>query len=90
MCEKQRRIHIYVCMYIHATKLNLSEHIELVNICFEKPTKIDILIRAVHLYDILDADKHKILQLIFQKTVFSFIVFGTFKSKCNLNFCGLC
>lgn len=66
--------------------MQLPEHTELADSSFGKPAKIYILIRAEHFYEILETDKHKISQLIFQKTVFNYIVSITLKVNAIRNF----
>lgn len=69
--------------------LQLPEHIKLSDPSCWKAAKIDILNGAENFYEILEADKYKISQLIFQNIVFSYIVFGTLKSKYNQQFFGV-
>lgn len=57
--------------------MRFPEDIELADPSFEKTAKIDISIGTEHFHEILEDNKHKILQLMFQKTVFSYIDSGT-------------
>lgn len=56
---------------------------------FETPSELDIVRRAEQCYEFVEKDRCKISQLIFQITVFSYIVCGTLKVKCNENCCCL-
>lgn len=65
----------------NVANLQLPEHIKLADPSCEKAAKIDILNGAEKFYEILEADKYKISQLIIQNIVFSYTVSGTLKSK---------
>ncbi|GBL68765.1 hypothetical protein AVEN_12096-1 [Araneus ventricosus] len=71
-------------------QLNIPKRSELADPNFDKPGKIDMLIGAELIYEIIkDGKIHSSPKLLFQNSVFGYIASGTVASNNSEQFCGL-
>ena len=68
--------------------LKLPPNNKLMDPDFNKPAKNDVLIGAELFYEILEAHKLKISQLMLQHSKFGYLILGALENACEQNFCG--
>ncbi|XP_054711310.1 uncharacterized protein LOC129220901 [Uloborus diversus] len=74
---------------LDTTNLEIPKDIELADSNFGKSARIDVLIGAELFFEILKFEKQKVSSLIFQNTVFGYIVSGSLGNQGLQTFCGL-